>query len=177
MLMMADHYGSGTNYIIVGCHLIFRIVRISDAKLRRPLFWVTKTRFISFEHFESYSELIKNWRFGMAADPTFNLSVSVFDEFKPNPDYEMVELDDWGNAWHRHTSACHCPFQILTYWDKQLYNKMLKHTVCTHLGSFFLSGIPQHCRFSCRTAGFRQSEWSSFVLGKKKTDSKMSFSG
>lgn len=45
MLMMADHYGSGTNYIIVGCHLIFRIVRISDAKLRRHLFWVTKTRF------------------------------------------------------------------------------------------------------------------------------------
>lgn len=51
MLMMAGHYGSGANYIIVGCHLIFRIVRISDAKLRRHLFWVTKTRFISFEHF------------------------------------------------------------------------------------------------------------------------------
>ena len=60
------------------------------------------------------------------------------------------------------------PFQILTHWDKQLYGKTLKNTVCTHLGSFFLSGIPQHCRFSCRTAGFRQSVWSSFVLGKKK---------
>lgn len=57
--------------------------------------------------------------------------------------------------------------------------KNLKETkttpYCTNLDFFFLSGIPQHCRFSCRKAGFQQSAWSSFVLEKKKKNCNITY--
>ena len=165
--MMAGHYGSGTDYIIVGCN---HFQNCQDFFSDSVSFgWLKLDLKVLFEHF-----WVSFWPHKKLTLWDGDLQSQILTN---SNQIQIMRWLSWMTEGMCGTVTL-LPFQILTHWDKQLYGKTLKNTVCTHLGSFFLSGIPQHCRFSCRTAGFRQSVWSSFVLGKKKkekTDSKMAF--